>query len=99
MKFGLSAEQFHFITSVVAAPLTKLGAVVWCYGSRARGQHAPFSDLDLMVEAARDLSAEIGQIREILQNSDFPFKVDLVRLEDFPKSYRKGFEDDKVKWC
>ena len=98
MKFGLTPDQYEFIHRTVVIPLAAKGGSVWCYGSRARGDHRPFSDLDLMVDSTTDLSPEVGHIRERLDESNFPFKVDLVQLSEFAKSYRPGFEKDKVQF-
>ncbi|MFP5458000.1 MAG: nucleotidyltransferase family protein, partial [Bacteriovoracia bacterium] len=68
----------------------------WCFGSRARGNHREFSDLDLMVESDSDLSREIAQLKEIFEESRLPIKVDLVDLASFAHSYREGFEKDKL---
>jgi uncharacterized protein len=97
MKFGLNTEQFQFILDTIVNPLKAQGARVWCYGSRARGDHHPFSDLDLMIDSSLDLSLELGKIREQLSNSNFPFKVDLVLLSEFAKTYLPQFEKDKVE--
>jgi len=97
MKFGLTQEQFQFKAEKVISPLQNQGASVWCYGSRARGDHQEFSDLELMVEAPADLAQSISLIEEILQNSNFPYKVDLVQFKDFAESYKPGYHRDKTR--
>lgn len=96
MKFGLTPEQYRYIFETVVKPLSPLGAKVWCYGSRARGDFKKFSDLDLMIEAPTDLSSTIGAMSETLEKSNFPYKVDLVQLRDFAATYRPGYEKDKL---
>lgn len=96
MKLGLTENQYEFILKTVVLPLSKRGAKVWCFGSRSRGDHQTFSDLDIMVESAIDLSGEIGAITEILIESNFPYKVDIVQEKDFAESYRINFSKDKV---
>ncbi|MEQ3723672.1 nucleotidyltransferase domain-containing protein [Alcanivorax sp.] len=98
MKFGLTEEEYGFITEQVITPLRAQGAHVFCYGSRARGDNQPFSDLDIMVEASVELSELISQLQEQLTNSNFPYKVDLVELKDFAESYQSGYQQDKVPW-
>lgn len=66
MKFGLTEEEYQFILKNVVEPLQKKGASVWCYGSRSRGDHQVFSDLDLMIESSEDLSKDISAIQELL---------------------------------
>ncbi len=102
MRFGLSPEQHQFISESVVEPLTALGAQVYCYGSRARGDHSAFSDLDLMVEAEgqsiEKVRRELSQIEEKVEDSLFPFKLDLVLLSDFAAAYRDSYEKDKIAW-
>lgn len=94
--FGLTAEELHYICNTVVAPVMAQGGVVYCYGSRARGDHHPFSDLDLMVEASSDLELLLAGIREQISNGNFPYKVDLVQLRDFADSYKPGYQRDKT---
>lgn len=97
MRFGLTEDQFSYIQDTVVNPIKSLGATVWIFGSRARGDHQEFSDLDFMVDANEDVSACVGNIQETLEEGNFPFKVDIVQNKDFAESYRENFERDKVQ--
>lgn len=94
MKFGLADADYRFISEALR-PLRERGATVWCFGSRARGDHRRFSDLDLMVEGPDDLSRAVADLKEVFEESRLPIKVDLVQLREFAESYRPGFEADK----
>lgn len=98
MKFGLTPEQYDFIRREVITSLEDHGATVWVFGSRARGDHKKFSDLDLMVQSDKDLNSLVSQIDETLVDSSFPFKVDLILEENFAESYRENFEKEKLKF-
>ena len=98
MKFGLNKEQYNYINEVVVKPLKNENAEVWCYGSRARNTHHKFSDLDLMVVSEKNLTTKIEEIKELLSNSNFPYKVDIVQLQNFAKAYLPSYEKDKIKW-
>lgn len=104
--FGLSSDQYEYILKNVVYPLERLGAQVWCFGSRARGDFKTFSDLDLMVEfnsdpknklqgADTDISSKISQIAEKLSHSNFPYKVELVLFSQFAESYKPGYFRDR----
>jgi predicted nucleotidyltransferase len=96
MMFGLTPGEYAWILDEVVAPLTARGAQVYCYGSRARGDHGPHSDLDLMVEAKEDLSALVSLLQERLTESNFPYKVDLVQFRHFADAYKAGYLNDRV---
>jgi len=97
MKFGLTDRQYQYIQETVVDPLKNQGAAVWIFGSRARGEHQKFSDLDLMVSSDNDISAHISKIQELLEEENFPFKVDIVESKNFAESYRKNFDRDKMQ--
>lgn len=96
MKFGLSFAEYELLGKIVVEPLCAKGAVVWCFGSRARGDHQKFSDIDLMVECSEGLALLLSELKEKIEDSSFPYKVDLVEKSSFASSYLEGFERDKV---
>jgi len=100
MKFGLSQVEYDFVTQTVVRPFKGIGLEVFCYGSRARGDFHKFSDLDLMIEGPSTQQAKIlrSQIEENLSKSNFPYKVDLVFLDEFATSYKKNYFADKKTW-
>lgn len=94
---SLSAEQLDYIRKIVVNPLKRHGARVYCFGSRARGDAAPFSDLDLMVVADSPLKSELTRIREELEEGSFPYVVELVEEETFLKSYGDDYLAERVE--
>lgn len=102
MTFGLTPSQYEFISKNVVTPLESLGAHIYCYGSRARGDHKQFSDLDLMIEtdlSSQALETKISSIQELLVNSNFPLKVDLVLFSQFADFYKDNYQKDKQRWA
>ena len=53
---------------------------IYLFGSRARGDNTPFSDVDIALLASKDMSDKMTILRDILEESNFPYKVDLVDL-------------------
>jgi predicted nucleotidyltransferase len=96
MIFGLTEDEYALIERLVVEPLGQLGVRVWCFGSRARGDHRPASDLDLLVEAHDDVKGKLFEISEDLIESDFPYKVDLVDQKSLAKSYGAQIERERV---
>lgn len=88
MNFGLESRLWQIILDLAITPLKKMGAKVYVFGSRARGDYKQFSDLDLLFE--RDPSIDlklIAKIRSALEDSDLPIKIDLVDRQECAKSF------------
>lgn len=97
MKLGLTEDHYKFLLKNLVLPLEQKGATVWAFGSRARGDHHTYSDLDIMIESATDVTREISRIKEFFSKSNFPYKVDLVAFDDFAESYKEGYFKDRQK--
>jgi type I restriction enzyme, S subunit len=70
---------------------------VWAFGSRAKWTAKEYSDLDLCILGEIPLSfTTLGLMEEALDESDLPYKVDLVDWATTSASFRKIIEKDKV---
>lgn len=70
---------------------------VWAFGSRAKWTARETSDLDLCVQGDEPLSFEsMGLLRAAFEESDLPYKVDLVDWATTSDAFRKIIERDKV---
>ncbi len=90
VKFGLSQNDFQLIEQLAVDPLKKNGATVWVFGSRARGTHRQFSDLDLMYEFR--LSADADAV-EAHARAD---ALDQGAINSLVSSIRDALEDSNV---
>ncbi len=97
MNFGLSEEEWKFLQENLISPLKSQEIQLWLFGSRSIGSFNKFSDIDIMVDAKKDLSKEISKINEFLEESNFPYKVDIVQLSQFAKEYLPEFEKQNIK--
>src|SRR6218665_700450 len=72
-------------------------AEVWAFGSRAKGLARDPSDLDLCIRAAAALSFEqMGLLREAFEESNLPYKVDVVDWTMASAAFREIIERDRV---
>jgi predicted nucleotidyltransferase len=100
MKFGLSKDQYILLDELLIKPLKSKNASVYVFGSRARGNFHPFSDIDILfVEDKQNIisPSELSRIKENLEDSKLEIKVDLVRIEDLAKSYLATANKDKIR--
>lgn len=99
MKFGLTPEQYKLLENLVIQPLQKNQAKVFIFGSRARGKHHPFSDIDILYQENQKhpiQAREISDIKENIENSNFTIKLDLINEKDLAVSYRKSVTEDLI---
>jgi predicted nucleotidyltransferase len=78
---------------IVAAILKKYPYIFYVFGSRATGKAKTFSDLDLAVERSLT-SSEKASIACDFEESDLPFKVDLIALNSISHSFKTHIEKD-----
>lgn len=65
------------------------GREVRVFGSRATGTAKPHSDLDLLVMGDDPIpAAAAAELRADLEDSDLPFRVDVVEWRDLPVDWR-----------
>lgn len=72
------------------------GTDVWAYGSRVTWTSRPKSDLDLVVFADFDQHRQVANLREAFEDSDLPFRVDVLVWDDLPESFRDEIDNTHV---
>lgn len=75
-RAGLS--QYRFPRELAALPFVD---ALWLFGSRARGDFRPRSDVDLAVEAPRASAGDWQRLLDLLEEADTLLGVDCVRLD------------------
>lgn len=96
-KPNIDISQAHW--AIVSRILTDYlsGYEVWAFGSRAKHQAKPFSDLDLVVITTEPLSlTKLALANEAFEESDLPWKVDLLDWAATSSSFQQVIERDKV---
>jgi len=76
---------YRFVDRIAALPFVD---AVWLFGSRARGDAAPTSDIDLAVACPRATPAQWHEILGIVEDADVLLPIDCVRLDEAPEALR-----------
>lgn len=88
------ANQIKLITQPVLPKDAKIGL----FGSRVKGNPSKFSDVDVAISNSSKIPGHsLELIRETLEKSDFPFKVDVIDLNQTSKFFR-GKVEKEVVW-
>ncbi len=95
-SLGLATRNWELIKAIALIPLEAAGCEVWAFGSRARNDHKEFSDLDLLVIGMPSTTL-LNRIREQLEESSVPIKVDLVADSELAQAYRASVYQDRIR--
>ncbi len=68
----------------------------WVYGSRAKGEARPKSDLDMVVFAGHAQSRRVYDLKEAFEESNLPFRVDVFIWDSMPERFRERVLSDHV---
>jgi uncharacterized protein len=72
---------------------------IFLFGSRAHGTHRSGSDVDIGMIPAKTMDpAGIAFLRERIEESNIPYKVDIVDFRDVSDDFRKSALNGAVIW-
>lgn len=72
---------------------------IYLFGSRARGDYAPESDIDIALDAGKKIDLyELSLIKEEIEESSIPFTVDVVDLYNVSEEFKKNIVKDAKLW-
>lgn len=90
------AADLAQIQAILMYALRGKACTVYLFGSRATGTAQPASDFDMAVLANEDISRELSVARDMLEESNIPFKVDLVDLRLAAPAFRRAAQAQGV---
>ncbi|MHB1679693.1 MAG: nucleotidyltransferase family protein [bacterium] len=70
---------------------------IFLFGSRAKGNFRPASDIDLAFLSEDDISYKLSLLRDILENSNLAQKVDIIELKKAPQ-LKSVIDDEGIRW-
>lgn len=85
------------LPALVSGLADRGAARVLLYGSRARGDHAPRSDVDLAVDAPDLSEKEWLALEDFVEDAPTLYKIDCVWLQKAPEELRQSIlRDGKI---
>ena len=93
-KLFIKPEHLKMLTDIFDSYCPK--AEIWGYGSRIKGEAHSGSDLDLAVKNFNDENLHIWELKELVQESNIPFLVDINEFDKLPKSFQDEILKDYV---
>lgn len=72
-------------------------AEIWAYGSRVKNDCHSGSDLDLVVKSFNEDNKHLYELKDLLNESDIPFLMDIQDFEKLPKSFQDEIKKEYVR--
>ena len=95
-KLDVQPEHLAILKNILEKYLPS-SAVVYAFGSRVKGSAKKFSDLDLVIDARERLNRSVmTNIASDLEESDLPYKVDIIDWNTISETFKKIITDDRV---
>ena len=97
MKKTAVKKPEHKIKDVLEKFLDPKDYEFFVFGSRAEGRANSFSDYDIGISGKRSIPLKtLSLVREAFEESDLPFKVDIVDFSQVSKKFRDQALKEKV---
>ena len=72
---------------------------IYLFGSRARGTHHKWSDIDLALDAGSALpNVKIGEVKDVLAATNMPYKVDVLDFYTISADMQEMIKKDMKIW-
>lgn len=97
MSFGLSGRNIKMIHKYIQDVFgADTDLKVYVFGSRATGKNRRNSDLDLALKSKdQEINKKISKLKLQIEDSEFPYKVDIVNWDEILKEYFSAINKQK----
>jgi len=94
-----SEQDLQTIKQIILASLGDYPVRAYLFGSHATGRAVRASDIDVAVLSEGVLPAGLlSRIREEIDNSNVPYRVDLVDLSQTDEAFRQRVLKEGIPW-
>lgn len=92
---NLEQKYYNILVNVFNSYCPK--AQIWAYGGRVKDSSHSGSDLDLTVRSFNETGKRLCELKELLNNSNIPFLIDINEFEKLSGSMQKEIEKNYVE--
>lgn len=97
---SLKPEHKQILVSILETYFHDTSLSVFVFGSRAGTSPRPDSDLDLLLDAQAGIPlSTLGRLKEAFEESDLPFRVDVVCRADISPDFYRRIQADLTPLC
>ena len=97
MKRSMDVEPKHLKVLLGLLQNHLPGVAVWAFGSRVKWTSRPDSDLDLVVFAKPEQSHQVHALKDALEESSLPFRVDVLVWDAVSEAFHDNIRREYVE--
>lgn len=99
-SFGLTSLELNEVKKLFQQFFGDVSdAKIYLFGSRAKGTHKPYSDIDLVIKTkSKDINNKIPLFIEAWEKSNLPYKVDFSKWDDLYQKYLPQIKKEKISF-
>ena len=86
------------VREIVLSELGECSAKIYLFGSWARGTESQSSDIDIAIDWSNGLAAPLATLREVLEESTIPYRIDVVDLAEADVVFVEKVQKEGVLW-
>ena len=94
LKIDIAAKDLKTIKDLLKQYLPH--TLLWAFGSRVKFTDKPTSDLDLVAFINSEQELKFSLLKEELEESSLPFRIDLHNWYELPDNFKKNIESSFV---
>ena len=96
----LTPKHEHIVRTILSEYFDGTPLSVLVFGSRAHTSPRTDSDLDLLIDTQEQVPlSTIAKLRESFEESDLPFRVDIVLRTDISPEFYQRIQGDLLPLC
>jgi len=96
LNLDLDNQYVEFIKETINSVLDDVE--IYIFGSRTQGKSLEYSDVDIALKGKTQIEFDkILNLRATFSNSTFPYKVDIIDLNNIDENFYNIIKDDLYK--
>lgn len=95
MTLHLDERQYKIVLDILKAFIPNI--TVWAFGSRIKGTHRQYSDLDLALISDNKIPLSVLiDLKEAFTQSDLDIKIDIIDFKDITPDFQKIIQQEHI---
>lgn len=93
---NLEQKYLSALREIFKRLFSDIPAEIILFGSRSTGKNTDLSDIDIAIKSQNDISTPISYAKELIENSNIPYHVDIVEYSTLSGTLKHNIDTDGI---